>query len=57
MAIEVDCRRSQRQQRTREIGIRIAVGAHPALVARMFLASGVLVLCDSFGSFTLGILP
>jgi predicted permease len=31
------------QQRTREIGIRIAVGAHPARVARMFLASGVKV--------------
>jgi putative ABC transport system permease protein len=29
------------QQRTREIGIRIAVGANPARVARMFLASGV----------------
>lgn len=31
------------QQRTREIGIRIAVGARPASVARMFLASGVRV--------------
>jgi predicted permease len=31
------------QQRTREIGIRIAVGAQPAAVARMFLASGVRV--------------
>jgi predicted permease len=31
------------QQRTREIGIRIAVGANPARVARMFLASGVRV--------------
>ncbi len=31
------------QQRTREIGIRIAVGAEPARVARMFLASGVRV--------------
>ena len=31
------------QQRTREIGIRIAVGAQPARVARMFLASGVRV--------------
>ena len=31
------------QQRTREIGIRIAVGANPARVARMFLASGVSV--------------
>jgi predicted permease len=31
------------QQRTREIGIRIAVGAHPAQVARMFLKSGVRV--------------
>jgi putative ABC transport system permease protein len=31
------------QQRTREIGIRIAVGAHPTRVARMFLASGVRV--------------
>ena len=29
------------RQRTREIGIRIAVGAHPLRVARMFLASGV----------------
>jgi hypothetical protein len=29
------------RQRTREIGIRIAVGAEPARVARMFLASGV----------------
>jgi predicted permease len=31
------------QQRTREIGIRIAVGAEPRRVARMFLASGVRV--------------
>jgi ABC-type antimicrobial peptide transport system permease subunit len=31
------------QQRTREIGIRIAVGAEPERVARMFLASGVRV--------------
>jgi predicted permease len=31
------------QQRTREIGIRIAVGAQPMGVARMFLASGVRV--------------
>jgi predicted permease len=31
------------RQRTREIGIRIAVGAHPQAVARMFLASGVRV--------------
>ena len=31
------------QQRTREIGIRIAVGAHPTQVARMFLKSGVRV--------------
>ncbi len=29
------------RQRTREIGIRIAVGAHPMQVARMFLRSGV----------------
>ena len=31
------------RQRTREIGIRIAVGAKPVQVARMFLASGVRV--------------
>ena len=31
------------RQRTREIGIRIAVGAHPMRVARMFLGSGVRV--------------
>ena len=31
------------QQRTREIGIRIAVGANPNWVARMFLKSGVKV--------------
>lgn len=31
------------RQRTREIGIRIAVGAHPQRVARTFLASGVRV--------------
>jgi hypothetical protein len=31
------------EQRTREIGIRIAVGAQPMQVARMFLASGVRV--------------
>lgn len=31
------------QQRTREIGVRIAVGARPMQVARMFLASGVRV--------------
>ena len=31
------------QQRTREIGIRIAVGGRPSAVARMFLASGVRV--------------
>jgi putative ABC transport system permease protein len=31
------------QQRRREIGIRIAVGARPGQVARMFLASGVRV--------------
>ena len=31
------------QQRIREIGIRIAVGARPAVVTRMFLASGVRV--------------
>lgn len=31
------------QQRTREIGIRIAVGAQPLSVARMFLKSGVRV--------------
>jgi ABC-type antimicrobial peptide transport system permease subunit len=29
------------RQRTREIGVRIALGAHPMRVARMFLASGV----------------
>src|SRR6185295_12983137 len=29
------------QQRTREIGIRIAVGAEPSRVTRMFLGSGV----------------
>jgi putative ABC transport system permease protein len=29
------------RQRTREIGIRIAVGAEPTRVARMFLVSGV----------------
>jgi ABC-type antimicrobial peptide transport system permease subunit len=31
------------RQRTREIGIRIAVGAQPVQVARMFVASGVRV--------------
>ncbi len=31
------------QQRTREIGIRIAVGANPDMVTRMFLVSGVRV--------------
>ena len=31
------------RQRTREIGIRIAVGAHPTQLVRMFLASGVRV--------------
>ena len=31
------------QQRTREIGIRIAVGGRPQAVARMFLASGIKV--------------
>ena len=31
------------RQRTREIGIRIAIGAPPARVARMFLASGMRV--------------
>lgn len=40
------------QQRTREIGIRIAVGAHPGRVARMFLASGVRV---SFIALLLGL--
>jgi predicted permease len=29
------------RQRTREIGVRIALGAHPMWVARLFLASGV----------------
>ena len=29
------------RQRSREIGVRIALGAHPMRVARMFLASGV----------------
>jgi putative ABC transport system permease protein len=29
------------RQRTREIGVRIAIGARPMEVARMFLASGV----------------
>lgn len=29
------------RQRTREIGVRIAVGAQPMQVARMFLASGI----------------
>ena len=29
------------RQRTREIGIRIALGAHPMRVARMFLVSGL----------------
>jgi putative ABC transport system permease protein len=29
------------RQRTREIGVRIALGAHPMRVARMFLASGL----------------
>jgi putative ABC transport system permease protein len=33
------------RQRTREIGVRIAVGAEPLQVARMFLASGVRVSC------------
>ena len=31
------------RQRTREIGVRIAVGAEPIQVARMFLKSGVLL--------------
>jgi putative ABC transport system permease protein len=31
------------RQRTREIGIRIAIGAHPAKVARSFLVSGLRV--------------
>lgn len=31
------------QQRKREIGVRIAAGAHPMQVARMFLRSGVRV--------------
>ncbi|HEX4683091.1 MAG TPA: FtsX-like permease family protein, partial [Gemmatimonadaceae bacterium] len=34
---------------TREIGIRIAVGAHPMQVARMFLASGVRVSLAAMG--------
>ncbi len=29
------------RQRTREIGIRLAIGANPGMVARMFLSSGV----------------
>jgi putative ABC transport system permease protein len=37
------------QQRTREIGIRIAVGAHPTRVARMFLASGVRISVLALG--------
>jgi putative ABC transport system permease protein len=40
------------RQRTREIGIRIAVGARPMQVARMFLASGVRV---SLGALGLGL--
>jgi ABC-type antimicrobial peptide transport system permease subunit len=40
------------QQRTREIGIRIAVGAAPAQVTRMFLASGVRV---SMGALLIGL--
>ena len=53
------------RQRTREIGIRIAVGAKPVQVARMFLASGVYVslialllgLPLSIGALTLGLSP
>jgi ABC-type antimicrobial peptide transport system permease subunit len=37
------------RQRTREIGIRIAVGAYPMHVARMFLASGVRVSLVALG--------
>jgi predicted permease len=37
------------RQRTREIGIRIAVGAHPQRVARMFVASGVRVSLIALG--------
>jgi ABC-type antimicrobial peptide transport system permease subunit len=37
------------RQRTREIGIRIAVGAEPMQVARMFLASGIRVCAIGLG--------
>ena len=40
------------RQRTREIGIRIALGAQPMRVARMFLASGVRV---SLAALALGL--
>jgi hypothetical protein len=37
------------RQRTREIGIRISVGAEPMQVARMFLASGIRVCAIGLG--------